>query len=241
MTDFAISTEGYRGALEPLLRLIEERKMLVSDISLAEVCDAYLAYIERLPAMPMSETAQFVVIASTLLLIKSRSLLPEMEVTEEETQSIAELERRLAAYAQIRAATKLLRARWGNESLYGMRQVPSRPTVFAPGTLTLIAMVESLKRILSAIPVPEALSERTVAPILALEDVIKDVRSRITSVLRTRFSDLTRHTKDRHEVIVYFLAVLELVRSGSASVVQEQLFSDITIEAENRQGVPRYT
>ena len=240
MTDFAITTEGYRGPLEPLLRLIEERKMLISDISLAEVCDAYLAYVERLPAMPMSETAQFVVIASTLLLIKSRSLLPEMDITEEETQSIVELERRLAAYAQVRTATKLLRTRWLDESFRYMRRAPSKPEVFAPGALTLALILESLKHALSAIPIPDILTEHTVAPILALEDVIKDVRTRITSVLRTRFSDLTRHSKNRHEVIVYFLAVLELVRSGSASVTQEALFSDITIEAENRLGVPRY-
>jgi segregation and condensation protein A len=77
MTDaFALETNAYKGPLETLLDLIESRKLSISDISLAEVADSYLAYVENLPNLPLAETSQFVLVASTLLLIKSRSLLP---------------------------------------------------------------------------------------------------------------------------------------------------------------------
>src|SRR5882672_5982125 len=96
MTDtFAIETPSYKGPLETLLDLIEARKLSISDISLAEVADSYLAYVEKLPEMPLAETSQFVLVASTLLLIKSRSLLPILELSEDERESVDELERRL--------------------------------------------------------------------------------------------------------------------------------------------------
>lgn len=241
MVRFSISTERYHGPLETLLDLIEDRKFLVSDISLAQVCDAYLAYVESLPTLPMSETAQFVAVAATLLLIKSRSLLPDLTLTEEETANIHDLQARLAVYGQVRAATKVLRAQWNVHRYQGAYKVPIRISVFAPGSISIAHVHGALVRALNAIPIPEQLVERTIAPVIALEDVIKDVRVRIRSALRTRFSDLTRSAHDRHEVIVYFLAVLELVRGGSASVAQETLFSDITIEAAgDYYGVPKY-
>jgi chromatin segregation and condensation protein Rec8/ScpA/Scc1 (kleisin family) len=78
-----------------------------------------------------------------------------------------------------------------------------------------------------------------VAPVLALEEVIVRLRTRLTSAFRTRFSDVVKNASDKGEVIVYFLAMLELVRSGSASVTQDRLFEEITIELE-QIGTPRY-
>ena len=93
-------------------------------------------------------------------------------------------------------------------------------------------------RLVSILPKPEALAQAAVAPVLALEDVIKSVRTRLITAIRASFRELTK-SRDRNEVIVYFLATLELVRSGSASVTQERLFEDITIELENVTA-PRY-
>src|SRR6185436_4016858 len=99
---FAIEAGDFKGPLEALLDLIESRKLSISDVSLASVTDAYISYVESLPEMPLGETAQFVLVASTLLLIKSRSLLPLLELSEEERESVEELERRLAQYSLIR-------------------------------------------------------------------------------------------------------------------------------------------
>ena len=80
--------------------------------------------------------------------------------------------------------------------------------------------------------------QAAVAPVLALEDVIVRLKERLANAFKARFSELTK-SKDRHEVIVYFLAMLELVRAGSASVTQERLFEDITIENDSL-AAPRY-
>lgn len=239
-TSFAIETLVFKGPLETLCDLIESRKMSVSEISLCEVCDAYLAYVEKLPELPLGETAQFILVASTLLLIKSRTLLPSLELSVEERESVEELERRLARYALIRKAAKVLRREWGKSPLVLARRAPARPTVFSTGETSLSLIHDAAIRLLKSIPKPEALAQAAVAPVLALEDVIKSLHTRLRAAIRTRWSDITRNTADKHELIVHFLAVLELVRNGSASVTQDKLFSDITIEIENATGAPRY-
>lgn len=238
MERFSVETEAFSGPLEALLNLIEDRKLSVSQVSLAEVTDAYLAYVEKLPQLPLGETAQFVLVASTLLLIKSRTLLPSLSLTEEERESVQELERRLAHYALIRKAAKALRKEWGKRPLLFTKRAPITPTVFSPAESSLTLLAEAARCLVSILPKPEELAKAVVAPVLALEDVIVQLKQRLTSAFKARFSELTR-SRSRDDTIVYFLATLELVRSGSISVTQERLFEEIVLEAENA-GVPRF-
>lgn len=236
---FSFSTAGFQGPLEVLLNMIEERKLSISNISLAEVTDAYLAYIEQLPELPLPETSQFVLVASTLLLIKSRTLLPTLELSVEERESVEELERRLARLRRIRDAAKLLRKQWGKAPLVLAKRTPVHDAVFVPAETTQDTVLTAMRRLVNLLPKPEQMAQAAVAPVLALEEVIVQVKQRLTSAFRTRFSELTR-SRGKHDVIVYFLATLELVRSGSASVSQDKLFSDITIELEQVSGVPSF-
>jgi segregation and condensation protein A len=244
MVAFSVTQQHFSGPLDALLSLIEERRLSITEVSLAEVTDAYLAYVEQLPELPLGETAQFILVASTLLLIKSRTLLPTVELSQEEAQSIEELERRLARYATIRKAAKLLRKQWGTAPLQFARRVPKpeytggREIAFNPSEATIATIHYAIAKLVSLLPKPEKMAEATVAPLLALEEVIVKVRNRLTSSLRARWSDLTR-SASKHEVIVHFLAVLELVRSGSVSATQEKLFSDILLETE-ALGAPKY-
>jgi segregation and condensation protein A len=235
---FTLETGQYQGPLEALLDMIEDRKLSITDISLSEVADAYLAYVEKLPELPLGETAQFILVASTLLLIKSRTLLPTLSLSQDERESVAELERRLAKLQLIRQAAKLLRKKWGRAPLPLARRSPERPAMFKPSEAAAQTVYAAATRLLNMLPKPEKMVEAAVAPILALEDVISNLKTRITGAFRAKFSELTA-SKDKQEVIVYFLAFLELVRSGSASVTQEKLFEDITIEAE-QAGLPKY-
>lgn len=238
---FTIETPAYQGALETLLDLVEERKMSISDISLADVADAYIAYVEKLPGLPLGETAQFILVASTLLLIKSRALLPSLDLSDEERESVEELERRLARYAIFRKAAKILRKEWGRSPLIFPKRAPERKPIFSPAEVSPEKIFTAIARILNTLPKPETMARAAVAPILALEDVIVRLKERLRSAFKARFSELTQNT-DRDGRIVYFLAMLELVRNGSASVTQERMFADITIEIEieNALSAPRY-
>jgi segregation and condensation protein A len=236
---FNLETEAFQGPLEALLDLIEARKLSISEVALADVTDAYLAYVEKLPEMPLGETAQFILVASTLLLIKSRTLLPTLSLSEDERESVDELERRLARYAVVRQAARLLRKQWGVAPYRFAKRAPLRAPVFNPAEASIDTITNAFTKLISLLPKAEALVEAAVAPVLALEDVIVSLKSRLNSAFKAQFKELTK-SKDRHEVIVYFLAMLELVRNGSASVTQEKLFDDITIESEGVGGAPRY-
>ncbi len=235
---FTVATPAFDGPLETLLTMIEARKMSISDVSLAEVTDSYLAYVEKLPELPLAETAQFILVASTLLLIKSRALLPTMELSADERESVEELERRLARYALIRKTAKRLRSVWGERPLMLARRAPARTPIFNPAEAALTTIAAAAARLVSILPKPEALAQAAVAPVLALEDVVQSLRTRLSSAIKTSFKELTK-SRNRNDIIVYFLGVLELVRSGSASVTQERLFEDITIEVE-QVTAPRY-
>lgn len=245
METFAYESEHFDGPLETLLDMIESRKLAVSLVSLAEVCDAYLAYVEKLPELPLSETSQFVLVASTLLLIKSRSLLP-VPVSDEEEHSIEELERRLKRLAKVREAAKILKDIWGKAPLVTARRTPDIAKItglekpkFAPGEAAIATILAAARKLVSTLPKPEKLAEATVAPVVRLEDVIVHLKERLTRAARTRWSEITRGAS-RGDTIVHFLAILELVRHGTVSVTQDRLFSDILIESDATEGVPRY-
>jgi len=232
MSRFSVSTPSFSGPLEALLNLIEERKLSISDVSLAQVTDAYILYVEKLPELPLGETAQFILLSSTLLLIKSRSLLPSLELSPEERESVEELERRLARYAIVRKAAKLLRRRSGTAPLFLPIRAPAREPVFAPGELSLSSVGSAARRLIQLLPKPEEVAQAMVAPVLVLEDIIIELKRRVSTAIKSSFEELTR-TREKHEVIVFFLATLELVRSGSISASQKKIFSDITLESDS--------
>lgn len=82
LPEFKIKTEVFEGPLDLLLSLVEKRKLFISDISLASVTDEYINHINKLPEYSMDDRTQFILIASTLLLIKAKSLLPNLPLTE---------------------------------------------------------------------------------------------------------------------------------------------------------------
>ena len=87
------------------MELIEKRKLLINDISLASVTDEYIARVNAMESLPVGETAEFISLAATLLLIKSRSLLPGLQLSEDESRDIKELQYRLAVYQLIKEAS----------------------------------------------------------------------------------------------------------------------------------------
>ena len=140
--------------------------------------------------------------------------------------------------ALVRKAARGLRKEWGSQPLVFAKRAPLRTPVFSPGEISLKAIAELAHRLVNILPKPEALARAAVAPILALEDVIVQLKHRLTQAFKAKFSELTAK-RGREETIVYFLATLELVRAGSISATQEKLFSDITLETE-AESLPKY-
>lgn len=234
---FTIKTEVFEGPLDLLLDLIESRKLLISDISLSSVCDEYIARVQSMGEMPLDEAAQFVALAATLLLIKSRSLLPSLSLTEEETHDIQELEYRLAVYQIIREAARELERGFGATPLFDGAPLDREPIFMPDKSVTLETLRMTALRLIDEFPklAPE-LPEVAVRTIVSLEEMIEDLGKRISSALKLSFHEYAGFgRREKADIIVTFLALLELVKQGMIRATQEEHFEDIMLEHEGMQ------
>ncbi len=237
---FTIKTNNFEGPLDLLLDLIEKRKFFINDLSLSKVTDDFIAHIQQFENLPMGESAHFILIASTLLLIKSRSLLPQLNLTEEEQGDIHDLETRLKIYKRIKDASAQIEKIFGDMMIFPQKARRMEP-VFAPSPdFTLERVLSSLQDLIKRLPKKERLPEVMVKKVVSLEDMIGDLTQRIQTQLRMSFKDFAgEHKGDRVNFIVSFLAMLELVKQGVVNVTQESNFGDIQMETKE-VGVPRY-
>lgn len=236
-----LKTTKFEGPIDLLLDLVEKRKLHVSDVSLAEVTDSFLKTIEHYESLPLPETTQFVYVASLLLLIKSKELLPTLDLSSEESQSIDELKRRLELYALLRDQSHELRAFFGTHPSYQRGDGGYVKVVFAPGNLDLKLITQAVEDIVARAPKVEKLEAATVKKIISLEEAIGNLAERISKSMKISFSSYKKMDKaEKLNVVVSFLAMLELVRRGSVYVVQHANFSDIEIESAELK-TPSYT
>lgn len=234
---FVVKHERFEGPLEVLLELIEKRKVFVNDISLAGVTDEFIVYIQTTGMRP-DMVAHFLSVAATLILIKARSLLPTLELTDEESQSIGDLERRVALYQTIVHAAGELVKRYGKKISFDGPARSFTP-VFAPDpVLTAHTLPTLIDEILGRVPTqaPQR-PEARVLTTISIAEVLSALHKRIERALSTmRFSDIAVASPDADEksrkvyTIVSFLGMLELVRNGIIEANQEELFDDILLD-----------
>ena len=237
---FTVKQERFEGPLELLLDLIEKRKLFVSDVSLAKVADDYISYVRNLQEFPVADSAQFILIASTLLLIKSKSLLPTLDLTSEEQASIDDLERRLKIYEKMRELSAKLRPLFGDRIMFARGERKLEPVFSPDADMTLSNLLAAAGRVLSNLPKKEFLPKVVVDKVISLEDMITSLTKRVSESLRMSFREFSgAHKGEKVNVIVSFLAMLELVKQGVIQVTQEKHFDDIHMETES-VGVPRY-
>ena len=239
--EYLVKTHIFEGPLDTLLSLIEKRKLFINDISLAQVADDYIAYIKSLEDFPIADSSHFILIASTLVLIKSKSLLPELTLTEEEQSSIEDLEDRLKQYQKYKALSIHLKERFGIHVEYLRLPSKEKKIVFTPDKNTSISrMVETVKSLIQNLPKKELVPKAVVQKVISLEEMMESLSERITKSFKMSFKDFSGHGKaEKVNVIVSFLAMLELVKQGIINVRQDADFHDIEIETQS-VGVPRY-
>jgi len=239
--EYKVKTPVFEGPLEVLLRLVEERKLFINEISLAQVTDDYIAYVRSLREKNLSQVTGFLVIAATLLLIKSKSLLPNLELTEDEEGQIGDLEARLRMYQVIKEVSKNIKEKFGRQIIFGTSEKELFSPIFSPDpSITLPNILEAIGLVIEAMPKKEFLPKVKMGRVINIEEVINSLIKRIQNSLSVSFSEFASdHKADSPKekkiyFIVSFLAMLELVRTGILAVAQENNFEDIIIE---RQGL----
>ncbi|HSE35624.1 MAG TPA: ScpA family protein [Candidatus Paceibacterota bacterium] len=235
---FKVKTEHFEGPLDLLLDLIEKRKLFINDFSLAKVTDDYIAHIRRFEQFPVSDVANFILVASTLVLIKSKSILPTLDLTREEESDIDDLKRRLILYEMFRDLSQHIKARFGKQMIYESLATPEVVPVYAPDArLSVGLMHEAITSVLTALPKKTHLPQVAVKKVISIEEVMESLAGRVKHQLKMRFGQFTKYEKgmalpkeDRVMVIVGFLAMLELVKQGILHVTQHEHHGDIDIE-----------
>lgn len=239
--EYLVKTHIFEGPLETLLSLIEKRKLFINDISLAQVADDYIAHVKALGDFPIADSSHFILIASTLVLIKSKSLLPDLTLTPEEEENIHDLEDRLKQYQKYKALSVHLRERFGINVEYLRLPSKEKKVLFTPDKNTSIERIfETVKQIIDNLPKKELVPKAIVQKVISLEEMMDDLSQRITKSFKMSFKDFSGHGKvEKVNVIVSFLAMLELVKQGIINVRQDADFQDIEMETQT-VGVPKY-
>lgn len=238
--NFNIQTEAYQGPFALVLELIEARKLLVNDLALANITEDFIQHVRGQATFPVEETANFINIAATLLLIKSLSLIPDLALTEEENTDVEDLKRRLEAYEKVREAARELSRIYGRKVMVSAGERPLE-VAFAPSDdLTKDALADALARLLAAREVIEELPEARVKPLVTIEEMMNRLAKRVENAMTLSFKDVAGDTKERIEVIISFLALLELVKRGAVAAEQYGTYGDIRISHRVSASVPHY-
>jgi segregation and condensation protein A len=241
---FQIKTTGFEGPFGLLLNLIEKRKLFINDVSLATVTEDYLSYMNKLGGLSPAEISSFVLVASTLLLIKSKSLLPSLDLTLEEEGDIKSLEERLHLYELFTKLGSNIKSNFGKKIIFAplerknnLRAWGHTTLIFLPDNqITKESMMTFARNALGAIPKKIFLPKVEVRQVISIEEMIDKLTERITSAMKMSFREFSgkkEGAQTREEkvfVIVGFLAMLELVRNGILDAVQNDHSSDIIIE-----------
>lgn len=234
--EYRVRLEVFEGPLDLLLRLIEREEMDITQVSLARVTDQYLEHVAAMREVDPDDLAEFLVIAAKLLLIKSRVLLPQPEPLkeeEEEEEDVGELlVERLRQYRRFKQIAEMLGAREeaGLRSYARLAPPPlplERRLEPLEGGAEILAQImqELLARQPKASPV-----DKVVAPIrVTMADRMAFIEAAVAERERISFRDLLLACRSRLEIIVTFLAALELMRLLRIQIWQEQPFGEIVI------------
>ncbi|MBU1486535.1 segregation/condensation protein A [bacterium] len=226
---YQVNLPIFEGPLDLLLHLIREKELNIYDISVAKITSGYLEYLVLMRELNLEISTEFLSMASYLLKMKSKELLPGPETVEEEEDLKGELTRQLLEYKKYReAACALEEKKIQEEEIFkpGLREsFEHKEEIQADLPTLLVAFREILKRIDK--------EEKIYAERWTVRQKIEEILDKLSNVNKLAFASLFIATSSKMELIVTFLALLELVRLGKLSIRQRRMFSEIWIYKRN--------
>ncbi len=229
---YKVKLDVFEGPLDLLLFLIKKEELDIYDIPISKITDQYLEYLELMQMLDLNIAGEFLVMAATLMHIKSRMLLPPEELTPEEQEEEdprAELVRRLLEYRQFKEAAGELAKRELTERNVFKRQFPkeagSEEVQYFEASL--FDLISAFSKILNKLP--KEIFHEIIKDDFTVEEKIHEIFHRLINEPVLYFTQLFNNSKSKLEVIATFLAILELIRLKEVMVRQERLFEDIQI------------
>jgi len=244
MSEYKVQFEVFEGPLDLLLYLIKKEEVDIYEVNLTQLASRFIEHIETMRLLDLEIAGEFVVMAATLMYIKSRELLPkdlQVETEEEEDGEDPrwELIRQLVEYKKFKdAAAKLQELEHRQAGIYP--RLPARLEFerdAAPGKAeaSIFDLVNAVTTILKRFATKEDLRE-IFEDKWTVSEKLEDLRQRLTETPRLKFSELFADATSRTEVVVTFLAMLELIRLKVLSAVQSEEFGDIDLCSTSQPG-----
>ena len=226
-----IKTAQFEGPLDLLLQLIEGQELDVSTLALANVTEQFLAYIKNLEEKNPTNLADFLVIAAKLLVIKSKSLLPNLDLGVEEEETAFDLTAQLLTYKKFKEAAKYLKMLDGKRRQAWTRETDfTERTTFLPDPEVTTAVLGNRLQGL-AIELREIISrpQEVMKEVMSISEKIIQLQRLISEKIETSLSSILKDTSSKTEIIVTFLALLELTKQRVLVVEQSGMFAEIII------------
>lgn len=231
--------KDFDGPLDLLLTLVGKAQIDIRDIFVSEITDQYLEIVRNAPDLNMDEASDFLVIAATLLEIKSRSMLPRPVIRDEETDPEEELIRRLEEYRRFReTADSMKKFEEAARQVFTKlpEEYPLPPQEFELTGLSLDGLIQAFQRIWERKPVLDANPESNhYAPrnihrdVHTVRECMLDLMHTIKKKRKIRFEDIFAESPTREEVVTMFLAVLELLKLGQMHVKQDSVYDPMVL------------
>jgi len=233
---YQIKLDKFQGPFDLLLDLIEKNKMSINDISLSSITDNYLKYLESIQfSINIDEIVSFLDIASKLILIKSKALIPFLEFSKEEEQEVNELKNKLELYKIFRDLARGLRKMYAKTTPFYSRNVNlmNQVVFYPPENINKEKLRIFFEHIVNEF---EELKKKIIYPgkvltrLISLKDKIKEIEKMIQEKIQISFKEIKQGCKSKFEVIVGFLAILELMKSKIIVIEQNKMFDEIQIK-----------
>lgn len=235
-----MQTNVYSGPLDLLLQLIESAELDITSLSLAQVTDQYLVHIRNLPDMEPDEVSAFMVIAVKLLQIKSEALLPRPPRRDEDEQDPGdELARQLLAYKRYKEIADILSERKdsGYQSYLRFSPPLELKSKVDLGDFGIKDLWEMAQEALDKTNDQKSINTVVTRPKITLQEKINEISRRFRLSKRLRFTQILDEAYSKVEIVISFLAVLELIRGSCILCKQDEIFGEIYLEMkEGREG-----
>lgn len=225
---FQVSTEKFSGPLDLLLALIEKEELPISEVSLAEVTGDYLKFINE-NDVPAEELVDFLTVAARLLLIKSNAILPVPVEEAVEQNNLAAQLRLYRLFVEVAGQLEEMYASGAVSFARPYAPLPVEAGFRPPENVTKGVLAEAFRGLIKRLEPFFALRQASLERVASVEERIRDIHRAIMKRAKFIFSDVVGAAKSRAEVVVCFLALLELVKQKIIKVQQTQAFEDIVL------------
>jgi len=227
---FEIKNKQFAGPLHLLLELIEKQKLDITSVSLVDVADDYLEYVESKEQVDLANLSEFLLIASQLILLKSKALLPLFEFTKEEEEEIENLEERLKEYQKFKRSSEELGKILADKNYcFSKDEEKIQRISFVCEKVNPEDLHKIFISTLQNLPTKEELTKKFIEEVVSIEEKITELKNSLEGRMKVAFHEMIEQSADKIEIVVTFLAMLEMVKQRLVSVKQSELFGDISI------------